>query len=72
MMQQPVLKGVPELRIVVFQWSAKHGECLECGLPAAFRTAAPDGVHSPDYLCAVCAANRAADGERIERIEPLE
>lgn len=75
MMHAPVLAGVPDLEIVVLQWSRKHGECQECGLPAAFRTlnAAPPG--RPDTsrnLCAVCAANFAADGETIMRIEELE
>ena len=69
MMQEPVLTDVQQLRIVVFQWSAKHGECLDCGLPAAFTT-----VQEPvRKLCAVCAANEAAaGGEEIMRIEEIE
>ena len=62
MMHEPVL-AVPGLEIVVFQWSREHGECSECGLPAAFRS-------GPRKLCAVCAASYAADGERIARISP--
>lgn len=64
MMQETVL-GNPGLRIVVFQWSAKHGDCEDCGLPAAFTS-----VSTPlRNLCAVCAANEAADGGEIMRIE---
>jgi hypothetical protein len=62
---------VPDLRIVVFQWSAKHGECHECGLPAAFIDR-PYGDGEERRLCAVCAANSAAEGQAITRIEPLE
>jgi hypothetical protein len=62
---EPVLEGVPKLEIVVFQWARDHGDCRECGLPAAFFT-----VSTPvRTLCAVCAANAAAEGEEIMRLE---
>ena len=55
------------LRTVVFSWSTKHGDCVECGRPAAYL--AP-GMYGPTgeggRLCSVCAAQAAAvDGERI-------
>lgn len=65
MMQEKVLAGIPDLRIVVFQWAMTHGECDECGLPAAFTTVTVPGRN----LCAVCAASAAADGEEIMRLE---
>ena len=67
MQQIKVLQDVPDLRIVVFQWSAQNGECQECGLPAAFYDT-PYGTDEQRKLCAVCAANSAADGETIRRI----
>jgi hypothetical protein len=71
MMNEPILPGIPQLEIVVFQWSRKHGECLDCGLPAAFISL--NGHGEPNArLCAVCAANAAADGETITRIVELE
>lgn len=51
----------PTLEIVVFQWR-RTATCYDCGLPAAF-------LHSSDPLCAVCAANAAANGVTISRIE---
>lgn len=72
MMSEPVIAGVEDLEIVVFQWSRENGPCGECGLPAAFRTenTAYRGDNSMQ-LCAVCAANSAADGDKIERIKEL-
>ena len=65
----PVLDGVPNLEIVVLQWARNHGDCQECGLPAAFYdTPYKDGKQRK--LCAVCAANSAVDGETIRRIDP--
>ena len=63
-MQEPVIENVPKLRVIMLQWSAEHGDCQECGLPAAF-------LANGDNLCAVCAAGRAADGEPIQRIAEL-
>lgn len=60
---------VDELVTVVFHWSTKHGPCYDCGLPAAFlapKAYGEDGAGQK--LCAVCAANGAADGEQIERL----
>ncbi len=61
--------------IVIFQWSTHNGVCFDCGLPAAFRLTGHKAYLSKDWaawkLCAVCAANAACDGERIERIEPF-
>jgi len=62
MMSEPV-PGVPGLEIVVFQWSRNHGDCEDCGLPAAF-------AGESRKMCAVCAAHAAAEGETITRIEP--
>lgn len=59
---------------VEFNWSNKWGECYECGLPAAFYiTDAPRSsstkITDEKKRCAVCAANAAAVGEEIARIE---
>lgn len=56
----------PETRTVVFTWSTKLGNCYDCGLPAAFTV---DREESSDLRCAVCAANAAARGETIQRID---
>ena len=47
---------------IVFGWSRNHGDCYDCGLPAAF-------LSEGQTLCAVCAANHAADGALVSRIE---
>jgi len=57
MIHVPTLAGTSE--IVVFEWSTEHGECYDCGCPAAYTT---DPITK---LCAVCAAQHAADGETI-------
>lgn len=59
---------------VEFKWSTLHGRCYECGLPAAFYLRASDTGAVEDYqkLCAVCAADLAADGETIGRIPEVE
>ena len=89
----------PDIELVVFGWSNKHGHCYECGCPAAFyvgerangtfeqcerlmreQTNGERGCETPDahdtkpegLRCAVCAANAAADGEHITRIEEVE
>lgn len=57
--------------VVVFHWTRDNGECYDCGLPAAFFTDASGGRSLIGVkLCAVCAANHAADGETISRIAP--
>lgn len=51
--------------LVTFSWEDVHGRCDDCGLPAAFK-----GIGNTDaILCAICAANHAADCGLIERIE---
>lgn len=57
--------GLSRLVRVVFHWDPRHGPCHDCDLPAAFRL----GDASGEKLCAVCAANHAADGQRIIRID---
>ena len=63
--------------LVTFIWSTEDGHCYDCGLPAAFY--APKRYsHEPrdpspqNKLCAVCAANEAAGGEMIRRIDEEE
>lgn len=56
---------------VTFEWSADHGRCYDCGLPAAFLDVDCYGPGRHEKHCAVCAANHAADGSTIRRIEPL-
>ena len=65
----------PGFEVVTFVWHSRHGHCYECGLPAAFKTGhyleqpLPHNIPDEDKRCAVCAANHAADGETITRIE---
>lgn len=54
-----------QLEKVVFHWSTANGRCYECGLPAAFHR---HDLTGKTKLCAVCAANAAADDEIITRI----
>lgn len=57
-----------ETEVIEFRWSREHGDCYGCGLPAAFTSS--DAKMSPENLrCAVCAANDAADGCRIRRVD---
>lgn len=73
----------PGREIVVFEWNTQLGRCYECGLPAAFwvpdayrradgtRAILPRdqyGVAFEEKRCSICAANDAADGERVARI----
>lgn len=66
---------------VTHQWDDTHGPCYDCGNPAAFvapdmywnRERFPDGrpagsLSASNLLCAVCAAQQAASGERIFRL----
>jgi hypothetical protein len=55
------------LRPVLFHWSTEHGECYDCGLPAAFYR--DGGREAHHQVCAVCAANDAANGSEIARID---
>lgn len=58
---------------IVFQWSDRHGECYECGAPAAFWLPPRGPIGEPrdhEKRCAVCAANAAVDEERVLRIDP--
>jgi hypothetical protein len=57
----PTPNGKGKLIQVTFEWSDEHGTCEDCGLPAAFRA-----ERRP--VCAVCAANAAAEGDRVTRI----
>lgn len=55
---------------VTFYWTDRNGYCDECGLPAAFKLIGHRAYETDAWLlCSVCAANAAADGEFIERIE---
>lgn len=60
-----------ELQHVEFNWSTRHGECEECGLPAAFHVINAYGVGKHMKVCAVCAANAASEGSTVRRIESL-
>jgi DNA-directed RNA polymerase subunit RPC12/RpoP len=54
-----------ETETVIYHWSREHGDCFDCGKPAAFVL-----TSNAEYIvCAVCAATHAADGEPIMRIE---
>jgi len=57
---------------VKFLWSTEHGHCYDCGAPAAFKVLDYELTGDENRFCAVCAANHAADGYEIRRIEELE
>lgn len=67
-----ILGGDPGKRVVVFEWSTQHGECYDCGAPAAYKVETPArtvgavtvNAHE-EKLCSVCAALCAASGEKI-------
>jgi len=71
----PTLLAKIGLEKVEFLWSTKHGGCYDCGLPAAFARDSQGGLATGldpsegERLCSVCAANAAADGEPIRRID---
>lgn len=54
---------------VTFRWSTDHGECESCGLPSAFHAIDQYGEGKHQRLCCVCAADLAADGWPIARID---
>lgn len=71
----------PGYEVVTFVWSNKHGWCYDCGMPAAFflprayinetnNPGAPDqGPTDTNKRCGICAANAAAEGTTVQRIE---
>lgn len=65
---------LPTTEHIEFDWSTQWGRCYECGLPAAFYLPDAYGVEGEppqdkNLRCAVCAANAAADGETVRRID---
>lgn len=62
----------PTIEVVVLGWSNRHGPCYECGLPAAFALADEGPLRPEIKRCSVCAANDAATGIAIVRIDPEE
>lgn len=73
----------PGYEVVTFVWSNEHGYCYDCGMPAHFFLpyAYIPGDITPGCLgqkpndtnkrCGVCAANAAAEGETVRRIEEV-
>lgn len=57
------------LHEVTFLWSDINGLCVDCGLPAAFRSIDAYGPGDHQDLCSVCAANAAAESATIRRID---
>jgi len=54
----------PNLVTVIHRWDPQHGECYECGAPAAYTS--DENSTSPENLrCSVCAATDAASGAVI-------
>jgi len=63
------------IRTVTYNWDDSHGNCYDCGDPAAFvcpdlylytdGSNANEPVNENNIFCAICAANHACDGERI-------
>lgn len=65
-MQVFIANGTP-VELFTFHWSRELGDCYDCGLPAAFFR---DGTtDDSSRLCAICAANSAALGSPIVRID---
>lgn len=58
--------------IVIFEWSTQDGPCWQCGLPAAFHVYLYAAEDQCEAACAVCAANAASEGYRVERIRELD
>ena len=58
----------PGVQRVEFAWSTEHGECLDCGRPAAYTADIYQGKGAPEKFCSVCAAGHAADGCAIKRL----
>lgn len=57
---------MPELVHVEFDWSNEHGECYDCGLPAAYKLKHIGLDNHQDFvLCSVCAAYHASHGDEI-------
>lgn len=52
-------------RSVTFDWSDEHGECYDCGAPAAYVVGDENG-HTTT-LCSVCTAMHVYEGEFIVR-----
>lgn len=74
----PEVIPIDDTRVEVrFVWSTEQGPCYDCGLPAAFIAdyyARKDRPPRPDdweALCAVCAANAAANGHNVRRIDEM-
>jgi hypothetical protein len=63
------LRDDPVTEQIVFYWSRKHGDCQECGRPAAYVAVDAYGPGRDQKLCSVCAAFTAAEGQPIARIE---
>lgn len=59
-------------QIYIFQWSTHHPACVDCGNPAPFYSDRYDLDSEPGSLCAICAANDAAEGMTITRRVPLD
>lgn len=57
------------IEVWVFEWSRDHGNCADCSCPAAFYSLNAYGEGRHQRLCAVCAANAAAEGMSIKRID---
>ena len=53
---------------VTFRWSTQYGECLDCGLPAAYEMPGIYGPGTPPArFCSVCAATNVSlgNGDRL-------
>jgi len=55
---------------VVFAWSEKYGQCYDCGLPAAY-CIGDDYEDEAHLRCSICAAELAAGGDMIARLDFL-
>jgi hypothetical protein len=75
----PEKEKAAEKEKVTFAWSLEHGRCYDCGIPAAFylprayvRKGDPEGPTDFNKRCAICAANDAALGEQVRRIDAFD
>lgn len=60
-------RSAGRLQTVTFHWHTRYGPCEDCGLPSAYLI---DGnSESALRTCSVCAAEHAAGGSHIARLD---
>lgn len=60
-------------QLFIFHWFSHSPPCYDCGNPGVFQSWEPGRtIASGRILCAICAANDAAEGMTITRRVPLD